>query len=245
MKQTPSTFSYPCQISLLSPSAPPSEIVPELIPSKGSVCNCTAKQDSPYTRNDGTDREDEDVDTREYKWLIGCYDEGLDWWLYLRSSRCNDIGENTRYKRCFLRGECGIDFLAGAICSSKGDGWNQDVLQIGPDHVSDEKQNNHSTYVPMFALMRSALICPTNEYSFSNVGAAPACLFGHEIKEVGSSRRRRLFLSTADTVAPIYDRPTCMLLLGMFANDPVGSEILYIRKSASNTPVLLLNSGKL
>ena len=180
-----------------------------MIATECAVSDCAAEEDGPDTGDDAADGEDEDVETRDYEWCARCHDEGLDWWLNLRGGWGDDGCKDARHKCCFLRGESGVDFSAGAVCACKADGWNKDILKIRAGDVSGEEMKRQLlTYVPILALIRSALICPTKEYSCAKDGAGPACLFGHEINEVGSSRRRRDALSTADTVAPIYDNPT-------------------------------------
>ncbi len=112
-------------------------------------------------------------------------------------------------------------------------------------------QLGRKTYVPMFALMRFWFTCPTKAYDCTSVGvatlfAAFSSRLTQEMRDVTvSDRALSEEAFTAETVAPVYARPTCTFELATFANDPVGAAIMYNLRSASKTPVLLSRYGRL
>lgn len=111
-----------------------------MIATECAVCDCAAEEDGPDTGDDAADREDEDVEARNYEWCARCHDESLDWWLDLRGSGGDDGCKDTGNKCCFLRGESGVDFSAGAVGACKADSWNEDVLEIRASDVSGEEK---------------------------------------------------------------------------------------------------------
>lgn len=113
---------------LAGPCFPPPEVLPELVPAKSSVCDRAAEEDRPDAGDDAADGEDQDVETRNDERLVGCCDECLDW-LVLRHGGWSCLcSEDAGYKRRFLRGEGCADSVASAICSGKGDLWDEDLL---------------------------------------------------------------------------------------------------------------------
>ncbi len=118
--------------------------------------------------------------------------------------------------------------------------------------AENQRQQTHCTYVPILVDSRSLLICPTKAYDCTNIGVVTrfckaSSSLGHEIKEVAPSSclRFKEDALTADTVAPLYANPTCTFELAMLENPPVGAAIMYNRRSASKTPVVLSKNGRL
>jgi hypothetical protein len=66
------------QVTLCCASRSSSVLIPELHASNSSISNCCDEENSPDTRNNSTDGENQDVNPGENEWSVGGNDECLD-----------------------------------------------------------------------------------------------------------------------------------------------------------------------
>lgn len=110
------------------PCRSPSVLLSELHASDRTVDDSGGEQYRPEASDDGTDGEDQNIETWHDEWRPRGDDKRLDWGLDLGFGWCDLCGEDAGDESCFVGREGRVNTLSRGFLPGKCYGWDEDLL---------------------------------------------------------------------------------------------------------------------